>query len=105
MANLYCTATNSGKGFYTNLNTGQFALSGHSGDVWVVENNNHGIAWINRVNGTAKTKAEAQAIVDEKTNAYQIVWDAANIPVPAPEAGTDEEKELYSMRQGTYTLP
>ena len=99
MANLYCTATNSGKGFYTNLNSGQFALSGHSGDVWVVENNNHGIAWINRVNGTAKTKAEAQAIVDEKTNAYQIVWDAAN------EAHTDEEKELYSMRQETYTLP
>ena len=99
MANLYCTATNSGKGFYTNLNSGQFALSGHSGDVWVVENNNHGIAWINRVNGTAKTKAEAQALVEEKTNAYQIVWDAAN------EGGTDEEKELYSMRQETYTLP
>ena len=54
---------------------------------------------LKRVNGTAKTKAEAQVIVDEKTNAYQIAWDATN------EAGTDEEKELYSMRQETYTLP
>ena len=99
MANTYCTATSTGKGFYTNLNSGEFVLSGHPGDVWVVENNNHGISWINRVNGTAKIKAEAQAIVDEKTRAYQIVWDAAN------EAGTDEDKELYSMRQETYTLP
>ena len=99
MANTYCTATSTGKGFYTNFDSGQFTLSGHPGDIWVVENNNHGISWINRVNGTAKIKAEAQAIVDEKTRAYQIVWDAAN------EAGTDEDKELYSMRQETYTLP
>ena len=41
-----------------------FYLSGHPGDVWVVGNNPAGVSWINRVSGTGKTAAEAQAIVD-----------------------------------------
>ena len=64
MANTYCTATNTGKGFFTHEDRNDFYLSGHTGDVWVVGNNAAGISWINRVSGTAKTKAEAQLLVD-----------------------------------------
>ena len=66
MANTYCTATNFGKGFFTHEDRNDFYLSGHAGDVWVVGNNAAGVSWINRINGTAKVKAEAQAIVDGK---------------------------------------
>ena len=66
MANTYCTATNTGKGFFTHQDRNDFYLSGHPGDVWVVGNNNAGVSWINRVSGTAKTKADAQTIVDGK---------------------------------------
>ena len=48
------------------------------GDVWVVGNNAAGISWINKVSGTAKTKAEAQAIVDGKVEEHQAHWDAQN---------------------------
>ena len=38
MANTYCTATNTGKGFFTHQDRNDFYLSGHPGDVWVVGN-------------------------------------------------------------------
>ena len=76
MENTYCTATNTGKGFFTHRDRNDFYLSGHPGDVWVVGNNNEGISWINRVNGTAKVKADAQAIVDGELEKYQVEWDA-----------------------------
>jgi len=75
MANTYCTATNTGKGFFTHQDRNHFYLSGHAGNVWVVGNNNHGVSWINRVDGTAKVKAEAQAIVDAKIEEDQAEWD------------------------------
>jgi len=93
MANTYCTATNTGKGFVTNQDRNDFYLSGHPGNVWVVgdssckecgtSSNEKGVAWINRVNGTIKTKAEAQAIVDA---------------VVEYEAPTEEEK--LKLQQG-----
>ena len=76
MANTYCTATNTGKGFFTHQDRDDFYLSGHAGDVWVVGNNDAGVAWSNRVNGTAKTKAEAQVIVDGKIEEAQVAYDA-----------------------------
>ena len=76
MANTYCTATNTGKGFFTHEDRHNFYLSGHGGNVWVVGNNAAGVSWINRVNGTAKTKAEAQAIVDGEIETAQAAWDA-----------------------------
>jgi len=94
MANTYCTATNTGKGFYTGFDRNSFHLEGHPGDVWIVGNNNHGISWINRVNGTAKVKAEAQAIVDAKMDEAGVVWDALS----------DAEKANHS-RPVKYTLP
>ena len=104
MANKYCTATYTGKGFYTHKDREDFFLSGH-GSVWVVGDNiegqnrgpsyKKGEDWITRVNGTLKTKAEAQAIVDAKVEAGQARWD--NLPADSLE------KEFN--RPEKYTLP
>jgi len=94
MANTYCTATNWGKGFFTHEDRNDFYLSGHPGEVWVVGNNTAGISWINRVNGTAKVKADAQAIVDAKMEEAGVVWDAESA----------EYKAKYS-RPEKYILP
>jgi len=95
MANTYCTATNTGKNFFTHQDRNNFYLSGHAGDVWVVGNNPAGIGWINRVNGTGKLKAEAQAIVDGKVEEAQVAWDALSA----------EEKLIRLDRPEKYTLP
>jgi len=94
MANTYCVATNTGKGFFTRSDRNAFYLSGHAGDVWSIGNNAAGVSWINRVNGTAKVKADAQAIVDAKIEEYQAEWDALS----------DAEKAEHS-RPVKYTLP
>jgi len=98
MANTYCTATNTGKGFFTGFDRNSFHLEGHPGNVWVVGNNNHGISWINRVNGTAKVKAEAQAIVDAEIEAAQDIWDA----LPDDH---ESKQDNRSSRPEKYTLP
>ena len=93
--NTYCTATNFGKNFFTHEDRNDFYLSGHAGDVWVVGNNNAGISWINRVEGTAKTKAEAQAIVDAKIEeGHRSSWDASSA-----------EHQADYPRPTKYTLP
>ena len=90
MANIYCTATNTGKGFFTHQDRNDFYLSGRPGDVWVVGDNSKGSAWISRVSGTSKTKVEAQAIVDARIAEDQAAWDALpspqkeNNPAPGP---------------------
>jgi len=104
MANKYCTATYTGKGFYTHKDREDFYLSGH-GAVWVVGDNiegqnrgpsyNKAMAWINRVNGTYITKAEAQVIVDAEMEVGQAHWD--NLPADSLE------KEFN--RPEKYTLP
>ena len=85
MANTYCTATHTGKGFFTHEDRNDFYLSGHVGDVWVVGNTNLGIAWINRVSGTGKLKAEAQAIVDGKIEEAQVIYDAQDAEYKASQ--------------------
>ena len=94
MANTYCVATNTGKGFFTHQDRNAFYLSGHPGDVWSIGNNAHGVSWINRVNGAAKVKADAQAIVDAKIEESQATWDALS----------DAAKAEHS-RPVKYTLP
>ena len=94
MANTYCTATNTGKGFFTHEDRQNFYLSGHGGDVWVVGNNAAGVSWINRVNGTAKTKAEAQAIVDGKVDEGIVVWNALSA-----------EEQARTEKPTKHTLP
>ena len=94
MANTYCTATNFGKGFFTHEDRNDFYLSGHAGDVWVVGNNAAGVSWINRVSGTAKVKAEAQAIVDGKMDEAIAAFDALSA-----------EEQAVRSRPVKYTLP
>ena len=96
--NTYCTATNFGKNFFTHEDRNDFFLSGHPGDVWVVGNNAAGVSWINRVGGTAKTKAEAQAIVDTKIDEAGVAWDALPEAEKAPA-------ESSNTRPVKYTLP
>ena len=95
MANTYCVATNWGKDFFTHSDRNNFYLSGHGGNVWAVGNNAHGISWINRVNGTAKVKAEAQAIVDGKVEEAQAAFDALSA----------DEQALEPHRPAKYILP
>ena len=97
MANTYCTATNTGKDFFTTQDRNDFYLSGHTGDVWIVGDNSKGAAWINRVIGTVKTKAEAQAIVDGKVDEGQATWDAL------PEA--EKAPATNHTRPVKYILP
>jgi len=92
--NTYCTATNYGKNFFTHEDRRAFFLSGHPGDVWVVGNNAAGVAWINRVSGTAKTKAEAQTIVDGKVDEAIVAWNALSA-----------EEQDRNTRPVKYTLP
>jgi len=94
MANTYCTATNWEKGFFTHEDRNDFYLSGHHGNVWVVGANAAGISWINRVSGTAKVKAEAQAIVDAAIETEQVAWDAQSA-----------EEKAHTSRPEIYTLP
>ena len=94
MANTYCTATNWGKGFFTHDDRNTFYLSGHPGDVWVVGNNTAGISCINRVEVTAKVKADAQAIVDGKMDEAIVAYDAESA----------EHKAVHS-RPVRYILP
>ena len=96
--NTYCTATNYGKNFFTHHDRNAFFLNGHPGDVWVVGNNAAGVSWIKRVSGTAKTKAEAQAIVDGEIETQQAAWDALPEAEKAP-AQTDNTRPVK------YTLP
>ena len=95
MANTYCTATNTGKNFFTHEDRNDFYLSGHPGDIWAVGNNPAGIGWINRINGTGKLKAEAQAIVDGEIEKGQVAYDALSA----------EEKLQRDGRPKKYTLP
>ena len=95
MENTYCVATNTGKNFFTHQDRNAFYLSGHAGDVWVIGNNAHGVSWINRISGTAKLKAEAQAIVDGKVEEAQVAWDALSA----------EEKLIRPDRPEKYILP
>ena len=93
MANTYCTATNWGKDFFTHEDRNNFYLSGHAGDVWVVGNNAAGVSWINRVTGTGKTKAEAQAIVDGKVDEAIVAWNALS----AEEQARQSKPEKYTL--------
>ena len=93
MANKYCIATNWGKDFFTARERMNFKLSGHPGNVWVVEDNLYGAKWIKKVSGVSKTKEEAQAIVDAEVTAAQAAYDAL----------TDEQK-LNRERPVAITL-
>ena len=76
MAYKYCTATSTGKGFFTCLDRNRFFLSGRRADIWIIGDNDHGANWITRVSGVSKTKEEAQALVDAEIIVDQATWDS-----------------------------
>jgi len=76
MSYKYAIITNTGKDFFTHQDRLDFSIEGYIGDVWVVGDNEKGVAWIANKNGVEKTKTEAQAIVDAKLSTSQTQWDA-----------------------------
>ena len=95
MAYKYCVKENWGKNFFTHEERKQMYLSGHPGNVWVVDDNIFADQWIGKVSGTTKTKVEAQAIVDGEIEDAQDAYDALS----------DEEKALRGSRPVKYNLP
>jgi hypothetical protein len=90
MAYKYCVAENWGKGFITHDDASKFQISGFPGNVWQIPADNQDAnLWVNKVAGSFKTKAEAQAIVDAEVATAQAAWDA--LP--------DEQKQLPIGRQ------
>ena len=94
MAYKYTVKENWGKNFFTHEERKQMYLSGHAGNVWVVDDNIFGDQWIGKIGGTLKTKEEAQAIVDGEIESAQADWDALS----------DDEKE-NNPRPVKYNLP
>ena len=77
MAYKYCVAECWGKGFITHSDSSKYQVSGFPGNVWQIPANNQDAnLWVNKVAGSFKTKAEAQAIVDVEITAAQAAWDA-----------------------------
>jgi len=101
MANIYCTVTNTGKGFFTHQDLADFSLTGYIGNVWVLSDKPKATAWINKVSGTSKTKAEAQAIVDGIVEAGQETWDA----LPEEEKTFGPVPSAHVFRPVEITLP
>ena len=98
---LYCTATNTGKGFITHQDRADFYIRGFLGNVWVVEKNLEAANWISRVSGTNKTYAEATTIVDNEITTLQNAWDANN-----EDGESAEEKiERLGAKPTAITLP
>ena len=100
MAYKYCTATNSGKDFFTHEDRTRFHLEGHPGDVWITGDNNYGVAWISKISGTVKTKSEAQAIVTGVIETAQGVWDDNNVSGES----SDEKILRLGSRPATYNI-
>ena len=98
MAYKYCVAECWGKGFITHSDASKYQVSGFPGNVWQIPANNQDAnLWVNKVAGSFKTKAEAQAIVDVEVTAAQAAWDA--LP--------DEQKNRpgFNQRPTAITLP
>jgi len=77
MAYKYCVAECWGKGFITHSDSSKYQVSGFPGNVWQIPADNQDAnLWVNKVAGSFKTKAEAQAIVDAEVATAQAAWDA-----------------------------
>ena len=99
MAKLYCIATNTGSGFITHSeqeNESPLNAIGYPGNVWCVEDNATGQAWVSKVSGVSKTKSEAQAIVNTEVASLQSAWDALDDDNP-------KKQEPY-VRQEAITI-
>jgi len=100
MANLYCTTNNTGEGFITHSeqeNAAPLNAKGYPGNVWVVNDNATGTAWVTKVHGVSKTKSEAQSLVNTAVASLQSAWDALE--------DDDVLKEPPRTRPTSITLP
>jgi len=100
MAYKYCTATNTGKDFFTHEDRRKFHLEGHPGNVWITDDNTYGVAWIAKISGTVKTKAQAQTIVTGIIETAQGVWDDNDVD---GESSAEKITRLGS-RPATYNI-
>ena len=91
---LYGTATNTGKGFFTQEDRGNFFLRGYPADVWVTSYNEKAALWFSAKNAVEKTKAEAQSLVDAHVATEQAEWDSMS-----------EADRGIRLRPGPITLP
>ena len=87
---IYGTANNTGKGFFTAEDRRAFSLRGYTGhdgsayvDVWCIGNNERGAYWLAEKNGTEKTKAEAQSLVDAAVTLAQTHYDEQDVAYKA----------------------
>jgi len=101
MAYKYCVKENWGKNFFTHEERKQMYLSGHPGNVWIVDDNTFGDQWISKIEGTIKTKSEAQAIVDGIIEDAQDVWDADNVDGES----SDDKIARIGPKPAKYNLP
>lgn len=56
----YYQSINTGKGFITHTENESAHIAGYPANIWVTEN----VTWATRVGAVAKTKIEAQALID-----------------------------------------
>ena len=79
----------------------QFHIEGFPGNVWVTDDNVYADRWIARHSATAKTKSEAQAIVDGVIDDAQDTWDNDNV-----DGETSAEKiTRLGAKPADITLP
>ena len=68
-----------GDSFIRHEDRRQFTIEVFPGNVWVTDDNVYADRWIARHSATAKTKSEAQAIVDGVIDDAQDTWDNDNV--------------------------
>ena len=71
-----------------------FHIEGFPGNVWVTEDNVYSDRWIARHSAVAKTKSQAQAIVDSEIDDAQAFYD-----------NLSEEDQALQSRPADITLP
>ena len=73
--------TNTGKNFFTHQDRIDMPVfQNHPGNVWITSDNAKATAWADKYPNVSKTKAQAQAIVDNEVEEAQEEWD--NQPEP-----------------------
>ena len=81
MANKYWVIEHTGHGFFTHQDRSDMPVfQGHPGDVWITSDNTKATAWSGKYPNVSKTKAQAQAIVDDKVEEAQERWDNMDEP-------------------------
>ena len=95
----YCVAENWGKGFIEQEDARLFKPSGFPGNVWrIPANNKDANLWVNKVAGSFKTTAEAQAIVDAVILQAQTNYDVQTETLKTQERYISLTAEQKSQR-------